>query len=171
MNGAPRRVITGHDAGGRSVVLSDAPVSRSHAIPGAVFHEVWNTPTVPAPVTATEAREPTARPLVTPPDPGGTLIRIVDLAPGSRSPMHRTASVDYGLVLDGDVHLVLDDGSATSLGIGDVVIQRGTDHAWENRSERPARMAFVLVDGEFSNELEAVLPAGALEALYDKALD
>ena len=108
-----------------------------------MFHELWNTPSVPAPVTAFEAREPTDRPLVTPPDPGGTIIRIVDLEPGSVSPMHRTESIDYGIVLTGQVHLVLDDGSQTALDPGDVVIQRGTDHAWENRTEKPAQMVFI----------------------------
>ena len=171
VSAAPRRVVTGHDAGGRSMVLSDGPAPRSHPVPGAVFHEVWNTPSVPAPVAAAEPREPTERPLVTPPDPGGTIIRIVDLEPGSVSPMHRTESVDYGIVLEGEVQLVLDDGSATALGRGDVVVQRGTDHAWENRTGARARMAFVLVDGRYAEELAAVLPAGALDGLYDHALD
>ena len=117
----PRRVVTGHDDRGRSVVLADGPVPKSHPLAGAVFHELWNTPSVPAPVTAFEAREPTDRPLVTPPDPGGTIIRIVDLEPGSVSPMHRTESIDYGIVLTGQVHLVLDDGSQTRLDPGDVV--------------------------------------------------
>ena len=162
----PRRVVTGHDAQGRSVVLADGPAPKSHLLGGAVFHELWNTPSVPAPVTAFEAREPTDRPLVTPPDPGGTIIRIVDLEPGSVSPMHRTESIDYGIVLSGQVHLVLDDGSQTPLDPGDVVIQRGTDHAWENRTEKPAQMVFVLVDGAFDASLKAV--AGDL---FDHALD
>jgi quercetin dioxygenase-like cupin family protein len=164
----PRRVVTGHDESGRSVVISDGPVPRSHVTPGAEFHEVWNTPTVPAAVTAAERREPTDRPLITPPDAGGTIIRIVDLAPGSISPMHRTESIDYGIVLEGEVHLVLDDGSDTALATGDIVVQRGTDHAWANRAETPARMAFVLVDGEFKPELKALLPA---VKLFDHALD
>jgi quercetin dioxygenase-like cupin family protein len=108
---------------------------------------------------------------VTPPDPGGTIIRVVDLAPGSVSPMHRTESVDYGIVLSGEVHLVLDDGSETRLVAGDVVVQRGTDHAWENRTSAPASMAFVLVDGSFSDELRRVVAPEALERLYSDALD
>jgi naringenin degradation protein FdeH len=67
--------------------------------------------------------------------------------------MHRTESVDYGLVLEGEMVLVL-PGSDVFLRTGDVVIQRGTDHAWANRSDRPARMAFVLVDGHFSDDLD-----------------
>jgi quercetin dioxygenase-like cupin family protein len=170
--GTPRRIVTGHDADGRSVVLSDTPVPKSHALPGmAVFHEIWNTAPTPAPLSPAEPREPTERPLVTPPDAGGTIIRFVDLQPGAASPMHRTETVDYGIVLDGEVHLVLGDGSATQLHRGDVVVQRGTDHAWENRTDEVARMAFVLVDGEFSEELKARLPAGALDNLFAQALD
>jgi quercetin dioxygenase-like cupin family protein len=165
---APRRVVTGHDADGRSVVLEDAPAPRSHSIAGATLHELWNTSETPAPVQARETRGPTERPLVTPPDPGGTIVRIVDLAPGSLSPMHRTETVDYGIVLAGTVVLVLDDGSETALAAGDVVVQRGTNHAWANPGEDTARMAFVLVDGLFGDELRRTL--GDVH-LFDRALD
>ncbi|HEX2303203.1 MAG TPA: cupin domain-containing protein [Gaiella sp.] len=156
---APRRVVTGHDDDGRSVVLADGPAPKSHSIPGATFHEVWNTTEMPVRVSPWEEREPTERALRTPPDPGGTIVRIVDLEPGSRSPMHRTETVDYGIVLAGHVLLALDDGSETELGAGDVVVQRGTDHAWVNSSDEPARMAFVLVDGRFTDELRTLLGA------------
>jgi uncharacterized cupin superfamily protein len=63
--------------------------------------------------------------------------------------MHRTRTVDYGIVLDGEVMLVLDD-SETVLRAGDVVVQRGTSHRWENRSDAPARVAFILIDGAFA---------------------
>jgi naringenin degradation protein FdeH len=166
---APRRVVTGHDADGRSVVLADGPAPKSHAIPGATFHELWNTAAAPAVIAPAEQREPTERPLVTPPEPNGTIIRIVDLDPRSRSPMHRTESIDYGIVLAGEVTLVLDDGSETALHAGEVVVQRGTDHAWLNATDEPARMAFVLVDGRFTDELNALLPGDP--ALFDRALD
>jgi quercetin dioxygenase-like cupin family protein len=162
-------VVTGHDGAGRSIVLGDGPAPRTHSIPGATFHELWSTRATPAPLAAEEPREPTDRPLVTPPDPHGTVIRIVDLAPSSRSPMHRTQSLDYGIVLAGAVTLVLDDGSKTALGPGDVVIQRGTDHAWVNEADEPARMAFVLVDGRFTADLQALLPAEI--ELFDRTLD
>jgi naringenin degradation protein FdeH len=166
---APRRVVTGHDARGRSVVVADSTAPRSHAVPGATFHELWNTAASPAPIGPEEPREPTDRPLVTPPDPFGTIVRIVDLAPRSRSPMHRTETIDYGIVLAGEVVLVLDDGNETALGAGDVVVQRGTDHAWVNPGDEPARMAFVLVDGRFTDELRTLLPGEP--ALFDRALD
>jgi quercetin dioxygenase-like cupin family protein len=165
----PRRVVTGHDATGHSVVLADEPAPRSHSIPGATFHELWSTNVTPVPLTSEEPREPTDRPLVTPPDANGTIIRIVDLAPGSRSPMHRTQSLDYGIVLSGTLSLVLDDRSETALRPGDVVIQRGTDHAWVNETDEPARMAFVLVDGRFTDELRSLLPDET--PLFDETLD
>jgi quercetin dioxygenase-like cupin family protein len=166
---APRRVVTGHDRDGRSVVLADGPAPRSLSIPGAVFHELWSTASMPASVVPVEAVEPTDRALVTPPDPNGTIIRIVDLEPRSHSPMHRTETIDYGIVLAGEVTLVLDDGSETLLQPADVVVQRGTDHAWVNATDEPARMVFVLVDGRFTDELKALLPGGP--ALFDRALD
>ena len=76
---------------------------------------------------------------------------------GNQSPMHRTETVDYGIVLEGELYLVLDN-SEVLLKQGDVVIQRGTDHAWANRSDKVARMAFILVDGQFTPELKALVP-------------
>ena len=73
--------------------------------------------------------------------------------------MHRTASIDYGIVLSGEITLILDD-SEVILRAGDVVVQRGTDHAWANRGDVPARVVFVLVDGEFDDALAATLPSG-----------
>ena len=92
---------------------------------------------------------PPAPPLSVAPAPNGTTLRINELPPGAGSPMHRTQTVDYGIVLDGEVVLVLDD-SETVLRAGDVVVQRGTSHRWENRSDAPARVAFILIDGAFA---------------------
>jgi quercetin dioxygenase-like cupin family protein len=165
---APRRVVTGHDPEGRSVVLWDERTPKSHAIPGAIFHELWNTAEAPAPLRPTELREPTDRPLVTPPDRDGSVIRIVEFAPRSRSPMHRTETIDYGIVLSGNVVLLLDDGSETMLRTGDVVVQRGTQHAWANPENEPASMAFILLAGRFADDLRALLPE---PSLFDHALD
>jgi quercetin dioxygenase-like cupin family protein len=161
----PRRVVTGHTAGGVSVVLHDGPVPVSRALPddGVEFHEIWNTEGAPARILAEEAGEPTERTLAVPPPPQGTKIRINEFAPGHlderglQSPVHRTASIDYGIVLEGEITLVLDDSEVT-LRAGDVVVQRGTDHAWANRGEVTARVVFVLVDGEFDEALLATLP-------------
>ena len=154
------------------MVLSDGPAPRCLVLPGsAAFHEIWSTGEMPAAVGPGERRDPTGRALRIPPDPHGTVIRIVDLLPHTTSPMHRTESVDYGIVLEGEVHLVLDDGSQTHLRPGNVVVQRGTDHAWENRTDSVARMAFILIDGRFTQELRALLRPEALEQLYSQVLD
>jgi quercetin dioxygenase-like cupin family protein len=161
MTWTPRRVVTGHDEQGTSVFLSDGrpPVIRT-AAEGAVFVEMWSTDAAPAPVAATEP-EPTKRDLTVPPGPNGTKIRVNEIPPGAASPMHRTETIDYGIVISGEIVLVLDDAE-TTLRAGDVVIQRGTDHRWENRGAEPARVAFVLVDGAFTDELRAILPEGEL---------
>ena len=157
-------------------------VTRPPQQPGLAFHELWSTRASPAPVTATEA-EPTDLHRDTAPPKNGTVIRIVDMPPEGRDGpafdketaralfekvglgdnaehtvprrhplMHRTESIDYGIVLDGEIVLLLDDAEV-SLKTGDVVVQRGTIHAWANRSDRPTRMLFVLTDGRFDPDL------------------
>jgi len=165
----PRRVVTGHDPDGRSVVVSDGPAPRSQAVGASTFHEIWSSDETPAPLAPREAREPTERPLRVPPGPRGTNIRIIDSEPGMRTPMHRTETLDYGIVIAGRYKLLLDDGSETDLGPGDVVVQRGTGHAWLVAGDEPGRMAFVLVGGRFTDELRELLPA-ELE-LFDQVID
>jgi quercetin dioxygenase-like cupin family protein len=178
MNGAepratvPRRVVTGHDAHGRSVVLADGPVPVHRYMPqdGVGFYEVWETDDAPAPIRPSEPGEPTQRMLRVPPSPRGTKIRVNEFFPGHvgphgrQSPVHRTESIDYGIVLEGEIVLILDD-TEVLLQPGDVVVQRGTDHAWANRTDRVCRVAFVLVGGQFTEELLDVLPAGVRESL------
>ncbi|HEX6198498.1 MAG TPA: cupin domain-containing protein [Jiangellaceae bacterium] len=164
----PRRIVTGHDEAGRSVVLSDAPTPTTESLEtGAAFYEIWATNDTPAPITAAESAEPTARPLQVPPDPRGTIVHVIDMPPGAVAPMHRTRSIDYGVVLDGEVDLELDDGSVVTMSRGDVVVQRGTAHAWHNRSSGTVRIFFVLVDGEFTTELQSTLGSDALSQLYE----
>jgi mannose-6-phosphate isomerase-like protein (cupin superfamily) len=179
--GPVRRIVTGHDPSGRAVIASEGPpptVFALEAVPGTVFHEIWATDTVPARID--NGADPTVGELRLAPPRGGTRIRVVDIPPdtvqnaisreaaaaafaeiaasdahgreGPHALMHRTESVDYGIVLAGEVWLVVDDGE-TRLQPGDVVVQRGTNHAWSNRTEETARMAFVLVDGAFAEEL------------------
>ena len=152
MSAAPRRIVTGHDASGKSVVLSDAPNPKMLDMGSAAFHEVWITDRTPAPIAASEP-EPTDRPVRTPPPDGGVLVRFTEMAPGAEAPMHRTETVDVGVVLEGETWLLLDDGSETLVGPGDAVVQRGTNHAWANRSDRPVRMVFVMIDGSIGDEL------------------
>ncbi len=157
------------------------------AIPGTVFHEVWSTAATPAPVD--NAADPTLGPLMLPPPKQGTRIRFVDIPPDTaeflaqgagkmkdafaqigdeaastvkaHSPhplMHRTESVDYGIVIEGELTLVLDD-SEVQLQPGSVVVQRGSNHAWANRSGQPCRVLFVLIDGAYEPALAAALAA------------
>jgi hypothetical protein len=159
-----RRVVTGHDARGKSVVLSDAQPPQQHPMHGpeigADFHEVWNaTETIPE-LRSVEAREPNERPFTIMPVTGH-LLRILDVYPlrdgGKRTVMHRTRTLDYVVLIEGELVLILEDSEVT-LRAGDVVVQRGTDHAWENRSATLARAAFFHVDARFSEELLAKLP-------------
>lgn len=160
---APRRVVTGHDRSGKSVILSDGPPPQHHGMHGpevgADFFEIWNSPLPVPKLTAAEA-EPNERAFTIMPV-SGHLLRIIEIYPpsqgGKRTVMHRTSTVDYVVVISGEVVLVLDDSEVT-LRQGDVVVQRGTDHAWENRSTVPARMAFFHLDAQFSEELRKVLP-------------
>ena len=148
------------------MVLSDTPTPTTLDIGTAAFHEIWITERMPVEIPATEP-EPTDRPIRMPPPRqrrDGPLHRD-----GARrqSPMHRTETVDVGIVLEGETWLLLDDGSETRVGPGDAVVQRGTNHAWANRSDRPVRMLFVLIDGTITDELRAA--TGPLE-FFDQVL-
>jgi quercetin dioxygenase-like cupin family protein len=167
MSSAPRRIVTGHDASGKSIVLSDGPTPKTLDIGSAAFHELWITDAMPVAIAADEP-EPTDRPVRTPPPANGVMVRFTEMAPGAESPMHRTETVDVGVVLEGETWLLLDDGSETRVRVGDAVVQRGTNHAWANRSDRPVRMVFVLIDAAISEELRAT--TGPLE-FFDQALD
>ena len=170
MPSIPRRVVTGHDERGVSVFASDGPVPVVRTAPdGALFCEIWGTDAMPAPVAAAEP-DPTLGALTVPPSPNGTKIRFTVYPPGMVSPMHRTQTVDYGIVLDGEVVLVLDD-SETIVRTGDVVVQRGTNHRWENRTGATARMAFILVDGVFTPELLGTLGHDVLDSLMNDPMD
>ena len=164
MPSIPRRVVTGHDSCGVSVFADDGPVPVVRTAPdGALFYEVWATGAMPASIGAAEP-DPTLSALTVPPTPNGTKIRINEFPPGVVSPVHRTQSVDYGIVLEGEVVLVLDE-SETTLRAGDVAVQRGTSHRWENRTKQTARMAFILIDGAFTGELLNTLGTEVLGGL------
>jgi quercetin dioxygenase-like cupin family protein len=189
MQGRIRRVITGHDAQGKAIVVSDtpAPAVRTNPLrPGHVSTDLWKTGATPV-VLKADMEDPTGGPKQIHPLPGGTVFRISELAPepeavrnldpqrarevfkamgneaaatfgrGGRHPMmHRTETIDYAVVLEGRVTLVLDDEDV-ELEAGDVVIQCGTNHAWSNRSDKPCRMLYVLIDGTFDPALAAQL--------------
>jgi len=179
MGGNVRRVVTGHDADGKAVIVSDGITPVVFEIPqrpGYSANEVWVTDSMPAAIN--KPGEPTERKRTLEPPPNGTLCRVVVHPPEStwihtvdraaakaafaaygsvhastaeeENPphpfMHRTKTVDYGIVISGEIYLVLDK-EETLLKAGDIVVQRGTNHAWSNRSSEPCRMAFILVDG------------------------
>ena len=127
---------------------------------GADFYEIWNTTRAVPILTSAEAREPNERDFTIMPVTGH-LLRIIDIFPlqagGKRTVMHRTKTLDYVVMIEGEAVLVLDN-TEVLLNKGDVVVQRDTNHAWENRSGKVARMAFFHIDAEFSEELLAKLP-------------
>ena len=167
----PRRVVTGHDARGRSVVLMDGESPYSFFLEkagGLQLTELWETRTAPADNSGTKDAAEHERRIE--PVGGGTVFRIIEYPPDSvrlktlapdsffqemgaqaaekaqrRHPgMHRTHTIDYCIVLSGEIWAVLDEGEVL-LRAGDCLVQRGTNHAWSNRTEKPCVIAFVLV--------------------------
>lgn len=159
-----KRFITTHDSSKKAVfsdkISEDTVIDR---IPGAAFRLGFVTKGVPVDLNKEADLEVYEPYLKNPPGlvaSGGTILRFVDMEPGLLSPMHRTVSLDYGVVLEGEVELVLDSGETRKMERGDVAIQRGTMHAWKNLSSTSwARMMYVLqeckpveVDGEVLKE-------------------
>ena len=132
-----RRIVTGHDNQGRAVFLIDDTVKEE--VLGA---QLWSTSQLPADNSG-EADGAARQNGIAAPD--GTVIRVMTIGPGHRSPMHRTQTLDYGVVLEGEIRLELDGGAFKTAVAGDVVVQRGTIHAWENVSDQPCRIAFILI--------------------------
>jgi hypothetical protein len=183
MGKAVRRVVTGHDAAGRSIIQEDGRPPRVVTLggeSGTTFHELWSTSAAPAPIDRASGEPPEPGIALLPPA-NGTRIRILDVPPDdgtlaalpreavralfeaigaghalAEDPphplMHRTETIDYGIMLEGELVLILDEGE-TIVRAGDVIVQRGTSHAWANRSGASARIAFVLIDGRFEEDL------------------
>ncbi len=176
MSSPMRRVVTGKDATGKAIAMIDAAATAVHRREelGVTNTLLWVTDSNPADLSN---REDVANKWIgIVPPPGGTIFRIIEFAPerevkadyetklrifqglglapegeSSQKPrdpgMHRTKTIDYALILSGEIDMLLDD-SEIHLKSGDVVIQRGTNHAWVNRGEKPCRVAFVLVDAK-----------------------
>lgn len=142
-----RRVVTGHDAAGKAVVLiDDVPPVRGNPSGTSLFSLIWTSAVTP--VDNDDATDGGAR-TVDLTLPGGSVIRVLDMLPGSVAPMHRTSSLDYGIVISGAIELILDDGVTALVEPGGVVVQRGTIHSWRNPSaDEIARIAFVLLDAQ-----------------------
>jgi quercetin dioxygenase-like cupin family protein len=140
-----RRIVTGHNQQGRAVFRSiDELVPEKIPSGDAVFATVWSTAEVP--VNLNDESDGSLRNVGLTLN-GGSVIRVVDMLPGGASPMHRTNSIDYGIVLYGEVELELDDGAIEVCGAGDIIVQRGTIHLWRNPSAtEPCRIVFVLTE-------------------------
>ena len=171
-----RRIVTADDANGRSGIVEDAPASAIRTVaerPGYRAVNVWRTEETPARINSPDT---TANHRGILPPANGSILRIIDFPPepadpaerkrriqatfggifsdathdkhaGAHPGMHRTTTVDYAIVLEGEIWAVMDEGE-TLMRAGDVLVQRGTNHAWANRSQKTARIAFVLIDGK-----------------------
>ena len=143
-----RRVVTGHDGNGRAVVWLDGEAG-NHKFPDARVSStlMWSTDATPADILG--AVDEGNRVLGTNPPPGGSRFTMMEFQPGNElHGLHRTDTVDYVICISGEMTMLLDDGVTVTLAPGDVLIQRGTNHAWSNRTEAPCCIAFVLIDAE-----------------------
>src|SRR6266851_8153389 len=144
-----RRFVTGHDADHLAKVLMQGPATNAkYPSPGTVSTLIWSTDRTPADIAVGEEIEDLgARIIGTAPPRNGTRFAVIDFPPGNEPRMHRTETIDYVIVLEGEIEMDM-DASSVKLKAGDIMIQRGTNHAWANRSGKRARVAFVLVDAE-----------------------
>ena len=141
-----RRVVTGHDANGRALVKIDEVAKNViSSRPGASSCVVWTTEGFPVD-NAGDADTSTRKVGTT--LAGGTVFRIVEFSPGVAPRNHRTDSIDYAVVMSGEIDMELDDGKVVHLKAGDVLVQRGTIHNWVNRGKGPCQIAFVLIDAK-----------------------
>ncbi len=169
-----RRLVTGHDENGKAICIMDGAatnVLERPSRPGVGLTNIWQTDATPAPID--KEGDPVAGDFVLPPPANGTVFRVIEFWPedpevmakldgaaafaemgaadnvieGARHPfMHRTDTVDYAVVLSGEITMLLDD-TEYLLKAGDTVVQRGTNHAWSNQSDDVCIMAFVLING------------------------
>lgn len=148
----PRRVVTGHTDTGKSIIHSDQtfqpfhPSSALEKQAGVAFSLLWHSNSSPAinqgPWEELHGQD------IPYENKHGTILRVADVAPGFSTPMHRTISLDYGVVLAGELVLEMEGGVEVTLSPGDVVVQRGTVHAWHNKSNAITRILFVLIASE-----------------------
>lgn len=140
------RIVTTHSADGRAVVQSREALTPKPIPSGdADFALIWSDPTIPVNNDGDGSAPAETRLTIS----GGTVIRIVDMLPGKASPMHRSNSIDYGIVMSGELELELDGGDVVHLKSGDVVVQRGTNHLWRNPSKDiVCRIVFILTEAK-----------------------
>jgi quercetin dioxygenase-like cupin family protein len=138
-----RRVVTGHDANGKAIVeIDEIAKNLSSSRPGQMACVVWTSEGFPVDNggDADQGLRPVGTTLA-----NGTVFRVVEFAPGVAPRVHRTDSIDYAVVMSGEIDMELDD-TVVRLKAGDVLVQRGTIHNWVNRGSQPCVMAFALID-------------------------
>ena len=151
-----RRVITGHDANGKAIVKIDEIVSNvKEGRPGAKAHAIWTTEGFPV---NNDGQDDAATRTVGTTLAGGTILRVVEFSPGVQSRNHRTDSIDYAIIMAGEIDMEM-DGTMIHLKAGDVLVQRGTIHNWINKSTAPCVIAFALIDAKPVNAGGMVLHA------------
>lgn len=148
-----RRIVTGHDDKGKATVASDERIAGTSAPsrPYISRVEVWSTDTMPVDNSEAAAAAQKKGFVVRHNYVGsgeGTVVRITEFAPGAPKFMHRTETVDYAILLSGECDLELDDGKIVHMTQGDIVVQRGTMHAWVNNGSVPCVFAFILIDAK-----------------------
>jgi quercetin dioxygenase-like cupin family protein len=140
-----RRVVTGHDTNGRAVVkIDEISQNPPSGRPGRSACVVWTTESFPVDNTGDEDE---GKRQVGTTLKNGTVFRVVEFSPGVSPRVHRTDSIDYAVVMSGEIDMELDD-AVVHLKAGDVLVQRGTIHNWVNRGSEPCVIAFVLVDAK-----------------------
>lgn len=147
MSNKIRRVVTGHSSDGQAIFSSDESFETIIIPSGdAAMTTIWTTATVPADCNdETDGRNRDTGTTLK----GGSVIRIVDMLPNASSPMHRTSSIDYGIILSGKIELELDNQVFKTIEAGEIIVQRGTIHQWRNPSkDEICRIVFVLTEAK-----------------------
>ena len=146
-----RRIVTGHDRSNKAKVIIDRLVDNVKTnAPTSASMAVWASETMPIEIPVGEAgqiEDCGQRKLPTQPPPNGTRFIVMEFDPGAEGVMHRTETIDYIACLEGEIEMDMDE-ETVKLRAGDVMVQRGTNHAWMNRSKARARLAIVLVDAK-----------------------
>jgi quercetin dioxygenase-like cupin family protein len=140
-----RRVITGHDSNGKAIAQIDEVVGNLRVgRPGAMVAPIWTTEGFPV---NNDGQDDDAQRQVGTTLAGGTILRVVEFSPGVQARNHRTDSIDYAIIMQGEIDMEM-DGSMIHLKAGDVLVQRGTIHNWINNGSAPCVIAFALIDAK-----------------------
>jgi naringenin degradation protein FdeH len=140
-----RRVVTGHDGAGKPIFWIDGDAA-NHKFPSDTISSTLMWLTDRSPTGIFSAEDEGARVLGSAPPQNGSRFTMMEFKPGNEGHLHRTDTVDYVICISGEIDMFLDDERFVTLRAGDVLIQRGTEHAWVNRSDKPCRLAVVLLD-------------------------